>query len=269
MRMKRRQIILGGCCTWCMLYSVYVVLGVCCTWCMLYSVDAVLGVCCTWCMLYYVYAVLGVNSWSWYGKIERDDLTLFSPMMVELWTRKREMGEEDDNHVEDTSGNEKSGVWLAWMGWEDLGSVLLHTGSGPLPAVFVMVNWLAHAIVLSPSLAWWFPPSPLTSLFLILNSTITYEHEVQSSLCISPCHDQKLKPGTAYTDYSIHWVLHTLRTASFQDRLSPTASLSADPVVLNSLHSDNYEITYESNLSSRHASLPNYHFQFSCLPGLI
>jgi hypothetical protein len=34
-------------------------------------------------------------------------------MMVELWTRKREMGDEDENNMENTSGNEKSGVRLA------------------------------------------------------------------------------------------------------------------------------------------------------------
>jgi len=73
-------------------------------------------------MLYSVYAVLGVNSWSWHEEIERDDLTLCSVMMVDLWTR-REIGDEDDNVVEDTSGYEKSGVWLAWLGWEDLVSV--------------------------------------------------------------------------------------------------------------------------------------------------
>jgi len=44
MRMKRRQMILSGCCTHCMLYLlyaylVYAVLVVCCTWCMLYSVS--------------------------------------------------------------------------------------------------------------------------------------------------------------------------------------------------------------------------------------
>jgi len=31
-------------------------------------------------------------------------------MMVELWMRKREMGDEDEKEVEDTSGYEKSGV---------------------------------------------------------------------------------------------------------------------------------------------------------------
>jgi len=42
--------------------------------------------------------------------MERDDLTLCYLMMVELWTRKREMGDEDENNVENTSGYEKSGV---------------------------------------------------------------------------------------------------------------------------------------------------------------
>ena len=39
-----------------------------------------------------------------------DDLTLCSAMMVELWTRKREIGDEDENDMEDTNGYEKSGV---------------------------------------------------------------------------------------------------------------------------------------------------------------
>jgi len=34
-------------------------------------------------------------------------------MMVELWTRKREMGEDDENDVEDMSGYETSAVRLA------------------------------------------------------------------------------------------------------------------------------------------------------------
>jgi len=58
---------------------------------------------CTWCMLYSVYALLGANSWSWHGEIGRGDITLGSTMIVELWTRKREMGDEDENNVEDMS----------------------------------------------------------------------------------------------------------------------------------------------------------------------
>jgi hypothetical protein len=34
-------------------------------------------------------------------------------MMVELWTRKREMGDEDEKDMEDTGGYLKSGVRLA------------------------------------------------------------------------------------------------------------------------------------------------------------
>jgi len=107
-----------------MLYLVYAVLGVYCTRCMLYLVYAVLGVCCTRCMLYLVYAVLGVYctpcmlySVSTHDhdmeEIERDDLTLYSARMVELWTRKRGMGDEHENDVEETSGYETSGVQLA------------------------------------------------------------------------------------------------------------------------------------------------------------
>jgi len=61
-------------------------------------------------------------------------------MMVELWTRKREMGYEDGNDMEDTSNYEKSGVRLARLGLEDLVSVLLPAGSGLVPAVSGMVN---------------------------------------------------------------------------------------------------------------------------------
>jgi len=50
-------------------------------------------------MLYLVYAVLGVNSWSWHGEMERDDLTLCSAMMV----RRREMRDEDEKDVDNTS----------------------------------------------------------------------------------------------------------------------------------------------------------------------
>jgi len=94
-------------------------------------------------------------------------------MMVELWTRKREMGDEDENDMEDTSGYEKSGVRLAWLGIEDLVSVWLPAGSGLVPAVSGMINWLAHESLLSPSFLWWFPPPRLISLFLVLNSTVT------------------------------------------------------------------------------------------------
>jgi len=96
--------------------------------------------------LYPVYAVLGVNSWSWHGEITRYVLTLCSVMTIELWTRKREMGDEHKNVVEDTSRYEKSGVRLPWFGLEDLILVYLHARSGLINAVLRMVNWLTHKI---------------------------------------------------------------------------------------------------------------------------
>ena len=98
-RIEGRHTILGGCCTWCMLYLVYAVLGVCCTRCML---------------------VLGVNSSSRHGEIERDDFTLCSVMMVELWTTKREIDNDEENDVENTCKHEKSVVGLPLLGQEDI-----------------------------------------------------------------------------------------------------------------------------------------------------
>jgi hypothetical protein len=60
-----------------------------------------------------VYALLSVNSCSWHGEIERDDLTWGSAMMVELWTRKSQMGDEDEYNMDNTSGYEISRVQLA------------------------------------------------------------------------------------------------------------------------------------------------------------
>jgi len=78
--------------------------------------------------------------------------------------------------------------------------------------------------------------SPL-SLFLIHISTTIAEQKVKSSLSISPWHDHELTPSTAYTEYSIHRVQHTLSTA-LQDCLS-------------SLHSQDYELTPECSFSFR------------------
>ena len=61
-------------------------------------------------------------------------------MMVELWTRKSEMGDNDENNMENTSRDEKSGERLAGLGLEYLVSVLLLAGSGLVPAVSGMVN---------------------------------------------------------------------------------------------------------------------------------
>jgi hypothetical protein len=65
--------------------------------------------------------------------------------------REREIGDEDGNDMEDTSGYEKAGVRLSSLGLEDLGSPFQLAGLGVVPAVSGIVNWLAHEILLSPS----------------------------------------------------------------------------------------------------------------------
>jgi len=72
-------------------------------------------------------------------------------------------------------------------------------------------------------------------------------------------------PSTAYTEYCIHRTLHHPKI----DCLPLPASLSADHVVLNSPHSHNYELSNELNLSSRHASFPNYRLQIDHVPVLL
>jgi len=54
--------------------------------------------------------------------------------------RKRELGDEDENNVEDTSGDQKLGVRDTSLGWENLVWVLLHARSELVPAISGMVN---------------------------------------------------------------------------------------------------------------------------------
>jgi len=92
-------------------------------------------------------------------------------MLIELWMGRRDV-DNPENNVEDTSGYEKSEVRLAWLGWEDLGSVILHLRMELVTAVLGMVNSQGHKILLSLGFSWWFPQSPPISLFLILNIPI-------------------------------------------------------------------------------------------------
>jgi len=103
--------------------------------------------------------------------------------------------------MEDTRRYKSSGVWLAWLHLDDLISVILHARSALIPAISVMANWLTQQVLLCPSLSWWYLPFSLISLYLLLNSTITSEPEVKSSLSISPCHDHELTLGTVNTMY--------------------------------------------------------------------
>ena len=60
--------------------------------------------------------------------------------MVEVWTRKREMRDEDESDMGDTSSYEKFGVQQPWLGLEDLVWVLLPAILYLVPAVSGMVN---------------------------------------------------------------------------------------------------------------------------------
>jgi len=114
------------------------------------------------------------------------------------------MQDDDESDMEHMG----SGVQLAWFGLEYHAFVLILARLGLVVAVPEMVDWLVHEILSSPSYSWWFPPSPLISLLPVLNSTITWEYEIGSSLSISICHNHELKLSIAYTQDCIHWVQH-------------------------------------------------------------
>jgi len=161
--------------------------------------QTIFGVCHTRCMLYLVYAALSVNSWWWHGEIQRDDLTVCSC---------------DDGRVVDEKGRDGGWRWQQYAGSEQLWAIRItacligfrrprngrntrrigtrtcHIGNG---------NFTRTQISLIPSSSWWFPPSPLISPFLVLNSTITEAHKVKLSLSISPCQNHELTLSTAYT----------------------------------------------------------------------
>jgi len=139
---------------------------------MSYLEYAALGVCYTWCMMYSVYAVLSVNSWSWHGEIETDDLTLCSAMMVELWTRKR----HERWRWEQYGGYER--IWkitrttcLIGLERPRIGAIICRIGTHTCPIGDGKLTRTQNS--LTPSSSWWFAPSLHISLVLVLNSTVT------------------------------------------------------------------------------------------------
>ena len=131
-------------------------------------VDAVLGVSCTRCQLM---IMARRETQGWHNFVFCNDGRVVD--------KKERDGDEDENNVENMSRCQKAGVRLAWLGLEHLVSVEFNTGSGFVPAVSGMVNWLAPEILLDPSLSWSFVPSPLISLLLVLNYTITHQQKVE------------------------------------------------------------------------------------------
>jgi len=208
-------------------------------------VDALIGVCSNQCLFYSEHTVLSVNSWSWHGEIERDDLALGSAMMVELWTRKREMGHDDEYNLENKSSHQKSWVKLVRSHWENLHSMLFYAGTGLEPAASGRVKWLAHNTSWSHSFSWWFPPSRLISLFLVLNTAIAKSSQCSRSLhaMIKSENNVQHPLSTPYAEYCIHCVLHHPRSTVSHSQ--PVSHFSADHIVHNSLHSHNYKLRNE------------------------
>jgi len=133
--------------------------------------------------------------------------------MVELWTRKREMGGYGGNHHEERGLKIilcASQFTIPDTGGMSSDPVCNYTdtrSSQPNPAS--RTPDYSYPLVSSTL----FSASSPISLFLVHNSTIIAEHKVTSSLSISPCHDHELAPSIAYTEYSIHRVQHTPSTA--------------------------------------------------------
>jgi len=125
------------------------------------------------CMLYSVYAALGVNSWWWHGEIKRDDLTLCSC---------------DDGRVVDEKERDGGSRWERYGAYERLREIKTTTCliGFTRPCIGVITRRVGTRTCyigdgqlthkrnsLSPSFSWLLPPSPLISLCLVLNSTIT------------------------------------------------------------------------------------------------
>ena len=222
MWMQVRQTILGGCCTRCMLYSVYALLGVCCTRCMLYSVYALLGVCCTRCMLNSVYAVLSLCCTQ-------------CQLMIMTWRDREGLLDCvfcDESRVVDEKEGDEGWQWEQCdyeRTWEIRGMTCL-IGLGR-PCIGVIARRIRTRTCCigdgkssrtwdspSPSFSWCFPRtlSSLSFLSSILPSpkNTKLSHPLQSlHAMIKSQHRVQHTPSTAYTKYSIHSVLHTPGTA--------------------------------------------------------
>jgi hypothetical protein len=61
-------------------------------------------------------------------------------MIVELETRKRERGDEEEKDVADMSVHEKSRVRHGLVGSEDLVLVSLYAGLGLIPAIWGIIH---------------------------------------------------------------------------------------------------------------------------------
>ena len=118
-------------------------------------------------------------------------------------------------------------------------------------------KWLADKILWSSSISWSFPASPLICLFLILNSTITWVHNVKSSLTICQWHDHQLTASTAYTECSIYGVHHIPNTANTASSIHVVQQMPSKAYTECKIHRIEYQP--EINCLRLQASLSSVH----------
>jgi len=166
-----------------------------------------------WLMLCFVYPVLGINSWSPYGEIERNDLTWHSLEMVELCTWKRDMGGEWGSCQEKlkcmriSCASQCINPDMACSTSNPAGQHTNTRYSKPTQAGHSPV--FSHPLILLHII----PIFILISLIYAHNSTIIREHKVKLYCSNSVWHGHESILSTAYTEYSIQRVQHTLWTA--------------------------------------------------------
>jgi len=191
-------------------------------------------------------------------------------MIVELGMTKRDMGDEDENNLEnyERMGEIRGTTFLNGFGRTRTGVItcriancLCYIGDRRLTCIWKSLKSQVFMIIF---------PYPFIPPFLVPNSTIIYEHKVKSSLSISRFHNQQLTPSIAYTEYCLHRVLPTPSTAYTENsilkvqhtritaymvyciiiwstafRSQPAFYPCADHAVMNSLISHNYKLTHE------------------------
>jgi len=222
---------------------------------------AVRGVCRTQCMLYSLYAVFGIISWLKLGEMKSDDLTSCSDGIIVLRTRKREMRADGGNH------REKQGLqrilYASQFSFPNTTGRSTNRACNNIDSRSAKPNkvsrtpYISYLLISSTLLT----SSSPNSLFLVHNSTIITDHNVKSSLSISPCHYHPLTLSTAYTEYSIHQVQHTPSTAYTKyniHQVQHTPSTASTPDCLSSLHSHDYELTPECRFCFKHVSLHDW-----------
>jgi len=232
MRMKGRQSMLGGYCP---------------RW-MLYSVDAVLGRCYTQCQ-FMIMACRDREGWLNFVFCNNDWV---------VHEKKRDGGWRWEQcgaykpiwEMRGTTCLIRLGRPRVSGSRRRIGTRTGRIGDGKLTrtqnSLYSSFSWEFAPLFSSHSFSISTLPSPkntnLSHPSLSLHAMIKSWHRVQHT------------PSTAYTKYSIHRVQQTPSTAyteyciilrSHVSRSQPVSQLSADLVLLNSLHSNNYELTNE------------------------